>query len=195
MADVNKSESHNSLPSKDPYNRGGFLAFVFSMVFSLAFFVYVAVLHPGVNLREVPEEGTEAEQVLADADQASEPQFDPTTVSEPWLTSAELVAHGKAVYKQNCAVCHGNEGNGDGPAGGGLVPPPRNLVEGGWKQGGTRIALYTTLLKGIEGSSMVSFAGLPAVDRWAMVHFIRDITKDRPADTDEEVAKYAQSAK
>ncbi len=35
------------------YNRGGFIAFIFSMGFTVAFFVYIAFLHPGVNLNEI----------------------------------------------------------------------------------------------------------------------------------------------
>lgn len=35
------------------YNRGGMLAFMFSMVFTTAFFIYIAFIHPGVDLKEV----------------------------------------------------------------------------------------------------------------------------------------------
>ena len=38
----------------DNYNRGGYYAFIFSMAFSLLFFVYVTFMHPGINLKEVP---------------------------------------------------------------------------------------------------------------------------------------------
>jgi mono/diheme cytochrome c family protein len=34
---------------------------------------------------------------------------------------------GKSVFLQNCAVCHGNEGHGDGPAAAGLNPKPANF--------------------------------------------------------------------
>ena len=37
---------------KDQYNRGGMLAFSFSMAFVFAFFFYLIFVHPGVDLKE-----------------------------------------------------------------------------------------------------------------------------------------------
>lgn len=36
---------------------------------------------------------------------------------------------GKAVFQQNCVICHGNAGKGDGPAAAGLTPKPANFSE------------------------------------------------------------------
>lgn len=36
---------------------------------------------------------------------------------------------GKTVFQQNCAVCHGVTGKGDGPAAAGLNPKPANFSE------------------------------------------------------------------
>lgn len=44
------------------YNRSGMMAFMFSVAFTLAFFVYVAFVHSGVDLNEIPKEGAKAEQ-------------------------------------------------------------------------------------------------------------------------------------
>lgn len=35
---------------------------------------------------------------------------------------------GHAVYQQRCATCHGDEGEGDGPAGVGMQPPPTDFT-------------------------------------------------------------------
>ena len=83
---------------------------------------------------------------------------------------------------------------GDGAAGKALNPPPRNLVEGGWKVGGDRVALFKTLQLGIEGTSMAAFGHIPKNDRWAMVHFIRSITKDKTKDDDTKVEEFAKTA-
>jgi len=101
------------------------------------------------------------------------PPIDPATVMTP---NPELLARGRALFAQNCVSCHGAKGEGDGPAGRGLNPPPRNFTQpAGW-QAGTRIdAIYRTLEQGIKGSSMVSYAYLPKRDRMALVHYVRSL--------------------
>ena len=103
--------------------------------------------------------------------------------------------HGQKTYTNNCSVCHGAKGAGDGPGGVALNPPPRNLIEGKWKRGGDSIALYTTLQKGLEGTSMAAFGHLPTVDRWALVQYIRSITQDKTADDPAKLEAFAQTAK
>lgn len=39
-----------------------------------------------------------------------------------------LVKAGEAAYKTNCATCHGDKADGNGPAGGAMNPKPRNLI-------------------------------------------------------------------
>ena len=43
------------------YNRSGMFAFSFSMVVTLAFFVYVAFIHSGVDLKEMQTEPVKTE--------------------------------------------------------------------------------------------------------------------------------------
>jgi mono/diheme cytochrome c family protein len=54
--------------------------------------------------------------------QDSSPQFDPTLVPTP--ASPPLASIGRSIFQQNCAPCHGPEGNGDGPSASGLPNPP-----------------------------------------------------------------------
>ncbi len=168
----------------DQYNKGGLIAFVFSMAFCFVFFIYISFLHPGVDLKEVAE--TQA------ADGA--PAFSITSVEKPWVPNPDVAAHGAKVFATNCAVCHGAEGKGDGAAGAGLNPKPRNLVAGGWKQGGDSISLYKTLQTGIPGGSMAAFKHLPKADRWALVQFIHSITQDKGKDDPAAVDQFAASA-
>lgn len=51
----------------------------------------------------------------------------------PLPNTAENVAKGRVLYQQDakpasCASCHGANGDGDGPRGADLVPPPRNFT-------------------------------------------------------------------
>ena len=76
-----------------------------------------------------------------------------------------------------------------------MKPRPRNLIEGKWTAGGDRIGLYKTLKNGLAGTSMAAFGHLPVIDRWAMVHYIRSITKNKVKDDDAKVATYGATAK
>lgn len=178
----------------DSYNKGGFWAFVFSMFFSLGFMGYVALFSGGIDLREIPEVAPADGEVLAEGEKGQAVTVDVSAIENPWMSSDDLIAHGKKVFGTNCAVCHGPEGKGDGPAGMGLNPPPRNLVQGGWTQGGTSIALYKTVKDGIPGTSMAAFGHLPKNDRWAMVHWIRSITNDKPEDDMAKLEEFGKSA-
>lgn len=180
------------MQTTDSYNRGGFIAFLFSMTFSLAFFAYLGFMHPGVDLKEVPEEAQTTGAAVAGQEAA--PPVDVTKIEKPWEPNEALIAHGAAVFKTNCSACHGNTGAGDGPAGAALVPPARNLIEGKWKQGGDSASLFKTLQTGIPGSSMAPFKHLPKTDRWALVQWIRSITQNKIPDDAAKLEAFAQTA-
>lgn len=44
------------------YNRGGMIAFSFSVVTTLVFFVYVSFVHSGVDLKEIKQNQPKAEK-------------------------------------------------------------------------------------------------------------------------------------
>ncbi len=180
------SENNNK---NDQHNQGGMIAFIGSMVFVLVFFIYIVAIHPGVDLKENIQEPQSANAVLAEA------AVDVSKITEPWVANEDMVKHGKKVFAQNCAMCHGNEGKGDGPAGQALNPKPRNLVEGPWKKGGGYIGIYTVLLEGLPGTSMAAYAQLKSVDRWALVQFIDSITNAKVKEDAAKVAAFAKTAK
>ncbi len=45
------------------------------------------------------------------------------------VVSPAVLEKGKALYKTNCAACHGESGKGDGPGAGVLKPPPRDHTD------------------------------------------------------------------
>jgi mono/diheme cytochrome c family protein len=176
------SENNNT---NEPYNRSGMYAFVFSMVFVFAFMAYLVVVHPGVVMDE--------KVVDPHAPGAEAAAFDVTKVSEPWVETPEMIAYGKKVFAANCALCHGNEGKGDGPGGAGLNPKPRNFVEGKWTQGNGLSDHFKVVTNGIPGSSMASFKHLKVGDRWAVVHFINSITQNKSKEDPAKTAEFAKA--
>ena len=171
--------------SKNFYNKWGFYFFLTTLSFSCLWAVYFLIVKNTIDLGEYDGQ-TRQTQVTLSESLSSEEQ------AKPWISTKNLIAHGNKVYKVQCALCHGAKGLGDGTPG--LIPPPRNLVEGKWKLGGRSKVLFITLQKGIEGSSMVSFKHLPKIDRWAVVHYIRSITKNRVPDNEKELEEFAAQA-
>lgn len=183
---------------QNDYNKGGMIAFVFSMVFTLSFFVYVSFIHKGVDLKEVSEVQPSAEQTVAGAEAApAGPKkiANINAVNEAWVSTPELVDHGAAAFSTTCAMCHGATGAGDGPAGAALNPKPRNLVEGKWTTKGDSLALFDVVTNGIKNTSMAPFGHLNVNERWAIVHYIRSITKNKVADDEGQLKAKAATLK
>ena len=173
----------------DHYNRSGLYAFVFSMTTVFVFMAYLVVFHEGVVIDEKVVDPN------SDSGAAAAPAFDISTVSEPWVSSPEMITYGQKIYKTNCAMCHGEEAHGDGPAGMALNPRPRNLVEGKWTQGGGLTGIYKVISEGIPGTSMAAYKHFKSADRWALVHFIESITENKSTQSPEEVAEFAKNYK
>lgn len=181
----------------DPYNRGGMWAFIFSISFSVIFFIWVSFFQ-GINLGEVPDEvktamSQDAQAANGDVAAAAAAAAGADSSSEPWISSPAMIAKGKEVYRANCAVCHGDSGKGDGPAGAAIGA--RDLVEGKWKVGGDAISLFKSITDGISGTSMAAFPQIDLQDRWAIVHFIHSITKNKGKDDPKALEAFASSAK
>src|ERR1043166_2277363 len=55
--------------------------------------------------------------------------FSEFAVARKPAVTPELLARGKTVYTQNCAACHGLNGDGKGDAAAFLAPKPRDFVK------------------------------------------------------------------
>jgi mono/diheme cytochrome c family protein len=92
------------------------------------------------------------------------------------------VAQGKQIFATYCATCHGENGDGQGPVGKTLNPPPRNFQKGDFKYGGTDQAIAEVIANGAAskgGSPLMAPWGavIPEADRQALVAFIRSLKK------------------
>ena len=103
---------------------------------------------------------------------AIEPAYPTTFFASPVPYDSAAVVRGGAVYAQNCAVCHGADGRGDGPAAAGLPIKPADLTEPHLFSHNVG-DLYWWIGHGI-GGVMPAFDGrLTPTDRWNVINFIR----------------------
>ena len=102
--------------------------------------------------------------------------------TNPLPASAGTINAGKTLFLQTaqpvaCAMCHGNEGNGQGFMGAALIPPPRNFTCGKTMKELPDGQLFWIIKNGSPGTGMMSFAGLPDDQVWQLIHYIRSLAK------------------
>lgn len=87
---------------------------------------------------------------------------------------ADAAVKGAEVFKNNCEMCHGSQGHGDGPAGQALDPKPRNLAELQTKAGDD--FLFWRIREGKPGTSMVAWKGILTDEQiWQVISFLHTL--------------------
>ncbi len=103
-----------------------------------------------------------------------------TAGAEQPQDSPQLLAAGEALYGIRCAICHGKQGDGEGPAARFMGSRPRNFRRGIFK---FRTAkpdglpsdrdLFRSITAGFPAYGMPSYRYLSDRDRWSLVHYIK----------------------
>ena len=116
--------------------------------------------------------------------------FEPQEIEVTDVTlprSAEWIAYGKEVYERRCIGCHGEKGDGNGPAATFLFNQrPRNFNAGVFKFRLTQKPVPTdgdllrTITRGVRGTAMPAWYELPLNDRLAVIQYIKyELAVDR----------------
>jgi len=127
---------------------------------------------PGANASHSADAGTPAAQ----AQTLSDFPVPPRPADEQ-----KLIQHGKEVYAQNCASCHGERGDGKGLCSAFLVPSPRDFTTAHYKFRSTPLGslptdadLFRIVSLGVKGTPMPPWKWLlDDTDRWAVVEYIK----------------------
>jgi cytochrome c oxidase cbb3-type subunit I/II len=95
--------------------------------------------------------------------------------------TVEMRGLGKEVYGRRCIGCHGEKGDGNGPAAAFLQTKPRDFTKGIFKfhstQGDNPLPtdgdLYVTISHGLWGTAMPPWYGISSQDRIAVIQYIK----------------------
>ena len=104
------------------------------------------------------------------------------SLSSKIYAADEYLRKVKAVYKNQCALCHGITGKGDGAVAPFLFPKPRNFTTGVYKIRSTPTLptdddLFRVVNKGIPGTLMPSFAQLSIEEQKTLVAYIKTFSE------------------
>ena len=81
------------------------------------------------------------------------------------------LSRGATLYAENCASCHGLNGDGRGPDAAKLKPAPVAFRDADRARERSPFALYQVIGQGLDGTAMRSFSELPSQDRWALAFY------------------------
>jgi mono/diheme cytochrome c family protein len=98
-------------------------------------------------------------------------------LKNPLQPSPENIAHGKVLFDNLCAACHGDDGRGDGPVAkaGLLKHVPKNLVTGTAKDLPDGY-IYAAIRNGILLMPAYKDA-MSSDERWEVVMYVRELEK------------------
>jgi DMSO reductase family type II enzyme heme b subunit len=101
--------------------------------------------------------------------------FPPTEAQQPGDS-----AQGKVIYEKKCLLCHGEKGDGNGPAAPLLDPKPRDFTKGKYKirtsasgQPPADSDLFGIISDGMPGTSMPAWKVLSEKDRRNLVAYVK----------------------
>jgi mono/diheme cytochrome c family protein len=99
-------------------------------------------------------------------------------VGNPVEASQESIHTGAELFAANCAICHGEGGEGDGPAAAGLEAPPADL-HAEHVQENSDGALFYIISHSRPESPMPAWEEvLTEEERWHLVNFLRTFVEE-----------------
>ncbi len=105
---------------------------------------------------------------------------DAASSGNPIATSPESIERGRMLFLQNCTVCHGETGRGDGPLAGSLPLQPANLYD--------HIPFHVdqfffgVITNGLGGIMPAFKDSISEEDRWNILNYLRDQFGRPPAE-------------
>lgn len=166
-----------------------------SIVAAVAMTVVVIVRHHN----ELANRGHDDVKVVLEAKSACAGAAGTLATFRAWLEGAELPAEpsgpapavddalrarGAALFAKHCATCHGQRGDGNGPTAAGLKDPPTAFATGTFELRTTEhealptdVDMFRTITRGIHGTAMPPWFALAERDRWALVAYVKTLSK------------------
>jgi high-affinity iron transporter len=94
-------------------------------------------------------------------------------VEEIYPPAPPSAARGRALFAENCASCHGEHANGDGPDAAKLDPRPANFTDAEFMHRETPFSFFNIISAGKGTSAMPAWADVFSLqDRWDLVSYL-----------------------
>lgn len=85
------------------------------------------------------------------------------------ITSEAAVERGTGLYVANCAVCHGQIGDGKGLRWEALITPPTDFTDPAWNAEATPERVFVSIRTGVAGTAMPPWPAFSDDETWDLV--------------------------
>jgi high-affinity iron transporter len=96
------------------------------------------------------------------------------------LSSDEARERGRDLFKQKCALCHGERADGNGVRSKGLSGKPANFGSPDWRANTTPAFVFQVLSEGKRGTSMPAWPTLSEDQKWDVIAYVLSVAEDGP---------------
>jgi mono/diheme cytochrome c family protein len=115
----------------------------------------------------------------ADPDRDLPAAYQEIRVPTERLRSSAALQHGRALFLERCALCHGIDANGKGVRREGLTSDPRDFTDVNWRRRFSPRRTFWTLREGKPGTAMPSWRALPDDDLWDLTAYVLSIAESK----------------
>ncbi len=92
---------------------------------------------------------------------------------QPFPARLPDTGRGAELFRENCTICHGERGEGDGPRAPELDPPPAKFTDPDRMDGSAPYVFYNAITLGVANTGMASFRdALSEGDRWNLAFYL-----------------------
>jgi mono/diheme cytochrome c family protein len=115
----------------------------------------------------------------ADTDRDLPRLYRRAAVPEARLSSSEGRAHGRALFLEHCALCHGVRGDGQGERTEGLTRRPRDFTSAEWRRSTSPRHVFFAIREGLAGTPMPQWKSLSEEDAWDLTAYVLSVGGSR----------------
>jgi high-affinity iron transporter len=98
-------------------------------------------------------------------------------VPEARLRSAEARESGRELFLANCALCHGERGDGHGRRSAGFAKAPANFTDPAWRRAATARRVFFAIREGLRGTPMPAWSTFSDDETWDLVAYVLSLGK------------------
>ena len=96
------------------------------------------------------------------------------------LESNDARVRGRTLFRQKCALCHGERADGKGARSKGLSGKPINFQNPDWRNRTSPADVFKVLDQGKRGTSMPAWPTLTPDQKWDIIAYVLSVAENGP---------------